>query len=160
MLSYLEDLKLPIDNYVLDYFVIGVIVSVLLCHSELLILSFWAIAKNPHRKPFGLKPSGWQKRVILSLFYSVILRERKRPKNPIPLLSFLYKTCNKRFLGVLPPRNDKKGRRPFGLRLRVTFKKVKVKKRVTEKASFWTERKRSEESHPFPNKNLRRIPSF
>ena len=99
MFAYLEDLKLPIDNYVLDYFVIGVIVSVLLCHSELLILSFWAIAKNPHM-------------------------------------------------------------RPFGLRLRVTFKKVKVKKRVTEKASFWTERKRSEESHPFPSKNQRRIPSL
>jgi len=34
VLSYLEDLKLAIDNYVLDYFVIGVIVSVLLCHSK------------------------------------------------------------------------------------------------------------------------------
>ena len=120
MLAYLEDLKLAIDNYILDYFVI------LRDREESLplwasFLSFWASAKNPHRKPFGLKPSGWQKRVILSLFYSVILRERKRPKNPIPLLSFLYKTCNKRFLGVLPPRNDKKGRRPFGLRLRVTM---------------------------------------
>ena len=34
VLAYLEDLKLAIDNYVLDYFVIGVIVSVLFCHSK------------------------------------------------------------------------------------------------------------------------------
>jgi hypothetical protein len=33
VLSYLEDLKLAIDNYVLDYFVIGVIMIVLLYHS-------------------------------------------------------------------------------------------------------------------------------
>jgi hypothetical protein len=30
----LENPEMPIENYVLDYFVIGVIMSVLLCHCE------------------------------------------------------------------------------------------------------------------------------
>jgi len=65
----------------------------------------------------------------------------------IPYLYYLYsiKPVIKIPRGFTPSEWQKR-RRPFGLRLRVTIKKVKVKKRVTEKASFWTERKRSEES--------------
>jgi hypothetical protein len=66
----------------------------------------------------------------------------------IPYLYYLFsiKPVIRDSSGFYPLGMTKKGRRPFGLRLRVTIKKVKVKKRVTEKASFWTERKRSEES--------------
>jgi hypothetical protein len=65
----------------------------------------------------------------------------------IPYLYYLYsiKPVIKIPRGFTPSEWQKR-RRPFGLRLRVTIRKVKVKKRVTEKASFWTERKRSEES--------------
>ena len=69
----------------------------------------------------------------------------------IPYLYYLYsiKPVIKIPRGFTPSEWQKR-RRPFGLRLRVTIKKVKVKKRVTEKASFWTERKRSEKSRrPF-----------
>jgi len=72
-------------------------------------------------RPFAETPriaqgfgSGLQLRTAHEPSYFVILRERKQPKNLIPFLSFLYNTCNKRFLRVFTPRNDKKGRRPFG----------------------------------------------
>jgi hypothetical protein len=50
MLSFLSSfkklLKLPIENYVLDYFVIGVIMSVLICH-------FFASPCQTLRRPFA-----------------------------------------------------------------------------------------------------------
>ena len=60
MLAYLEDLKLAIDNYILDYFVI------LRDREESLplwasFLSFWASAKNPLIKwDPSAYASGWQ----------------------------------------------------------------------------------------------------
>ena len=47
--------EIAIENYVLDYFVI---LTLLFCHSERRVSG----VKNLHRRPFGLKPSGWRKR--------------------------------------------------------------------------------------------------